>query len=333
MKPMPGRTTPELEDASARLLSSAEGSLQVPVTARHCDVRPEVPLEFVRIYRDWILLERAELGSQQEQVDQWQMLVHCMLSAPTIEEALHLLVRFTPLVWGKRALPGMRSEGEHSALLFADPFRPGPAGLIAALWMQSLILCTLEFLAGFRFRGVSGRVIHEPCLPDGVARLLFDAPVIYGQIEAALLIAKRDLHRPLVARACDLPRFFTAVMPLALGAGRKAPEIRMMVAGLIRERKQGPNFHEICRASVAGMLGMSEAAMRRRLEREGVTFRTIRDETYGELACKWLQANISIGEIAARLGFSDAFAFRRFFIRCVGTAPSAWRRAAAANLT
>lgn len=310
-------------EASARLLRSAEGTLRAdPAVAA-----PRAFSEFVQIYREWITLERGELGTQQEQTLQWQMLVHCMVTAATIEEAMQQFLYFAPVVWGDRAPSALRIEGDQAALVFHDPFRPGPEGLIAAIWMLTLMLSTVEFLAQATFRGASGRVIHSPILPEGVARLLFHAPITYDCEDAALLLPRADLRRPVTVRASDLPSFFRQVLPLTLGAASAAPQIRTMVAGLIRDHKQGPEWHDISRSRVAGMLGVSEATMRRRLAEEGTTFRALRDAVYDELAIGWIErGDISIAEIAARLGFSDAFAFRRFFARLHGCSPSAFRQ-------
>lgn len=307
-----------LAEASARLLRSAEGTLR--------DAAPRALSEFAQVYKEWITLERGELGTQQEQADQWQMLVHCMVNAPTIAEAISQLLHFSPVVWGTRALTGLRDEGDHVALLFNEPYRRGPEGLVAAIWMLSLILSTLEFLGNVRFSGVSGRVVHQACLPEGVARLLFDAPIAYEQGEVALLLPRHHLRRPVAVRAADLPQFFRQVLPLTLGAVRSIPDMRTMVAGLIRDRKQGPAYHDISRRHVAAMLGVSEATMRRRLGAEGVTFRQVKDEVYNALALEWLDSGeVPVATIAARLGFSDAFAFRRFFVRHNKVAPSQFR--------
>lgn len=311
-------TSDPLAEASALLLHTAEDTLRA--------VEPRALSEFVQVYKEWITLERGELGTQQQQADQWQMLVHCMVNAATIGDAIAQLLHFSPVVWGARALVGLRDEGDHAALLFNEPFRPGPEGLVTAIWMLSLILTTLEFLGAARFPGVSGRVIQEACLPDGVARLLFDAPIAYGQAEVALILPRRDLRRPVTVRAADLPQFFRQVLPLTLGAVRSVPGMRTMVAGLIRDRKQGRNFLDVSRGHVAAMLAVSEATMRRRLAAEGATFRQVRDEVYNTLALEWLASgDVPVAAIAARLGFSDAFAFRRFFVRQNGAAPSRFR--------
>lgn len=309
-----------LVQASEKLLLTAQGTVGLTESA------PFELSEFVRTYREWITLERGELGTQQEQVDQWQMLVHCMINAATIGEAIDQFLRFAPVVWGQRSPGGLRDEGDLCALLFKEPHRDGPEGLVAAIWMLSLIQSTLEFLGSSRLSGVSGRVIHLACLPKGVARLLFDAPIAYGTGEVALVIPRRHLRRPVSARPTDLPRFFRELLPLTLGAARTAPDVQAMVSGLIRDQKQGPEFRETDRGLVAAMLGMSEATMRRRLGLEGTTFRQVRDATFSELAKEWLQnGGATVATVASRLGFSDTFAFRRFFVRANGVAPSHYR--------
>ncbi|MEY4161124.1 MAG: hypothetical protein RLZZ136_1745 [Pseudomonadota bacterium] len=311
-----------LAEVSVRLLRSAQGTLR-ETRGGPSDETPHTLSDFVQVYREWITLERGELGSQQRQADQWQMLVHCMINAPTIHAAIGHLLHFTPVVWGNRAPIALRDDDDVYTLVFNEPFRPGAEGLVAELWMLSLILSTLEFLGGVQFFGASGRVIHDSCLPDGVARLLFGAPVAYGQNDVALLMPRHHLRRPVTARPADLPLFFQQLLPLTLGAARAIPETRAMVAGLIRDHKQGPIYREINRGAVAAMLGLSEATMRRRLKAEGTTFRQIRDKVYNDLAIEWLaSADITIGTIASRLSFSDAFAFRRFFSRLNGRSPT-----------
>lgn len=326
---MPAPLSKDLAAASDRLLREAAETLQETRQERGAGpAQPGLPA-FVQIYREWIILERSELGTQQEQAAQWQMLVHCMVSAPTLREALEIFMRFTPIVWGARAPAAFTEAGKMATLVFNEPYRAGAEGLIAAFWMLSLLLRTIEFLVQAPIAGARGRVRHADCLPEGVARLLFDAPLDYDGDEVALLLPRQDLRRPVLARAHDLPLFFAQLLPLTLGGARSRPEMRAMVEGLIRDHKQGPDYRDINRQRVAQMLGVSEATLRRCLEREGTTFRDIRDRVYHDLACGWLERREgSVADIAARLGFSDGFAFRRFFIRMNGCTPSAARRRA-----
>lgn len=314
-----------LSPTGQRLIQIAEDVSRTDVSSEHLS-----PLsEFVQTYREWIASNRGKFGTQQQQAEQWQLVMYAMVTARDIEEAILRLIRFGKVVWGERGPSELRSDGENAALVFTEPFRAGPEGLIAAIWLLALTLCELEFLANARFNGASGRVLHESCLPDGVARLLFAAPIAFQSADVALLIPRHYLQRPVMARAADLPRFFGQLLPLTLGARQAPPSMESMVSGLIRDDKLGPDCREPSLANVAARLGMSTATLRRRLRDEGISYRLVKEGVYNALAKDWLnQIDIAIGEVAIRLDFSDSFAFRRFFRRLNGMSPSAFRSAA-----
>jgi len=291
------------------------------------DVEAMLPLsEFIQTYREWISTNRGRLHTQHQQAEQWQLVVYSMITASTIEEAIHRLIRFGKVVWGDRGPSELREEGAMAALVFTEPFHPGKEGLIAEIWPLALTLCELEFLANARFHGACGRVTHSRSLDEGIVALLFSAPLTFGANDVALLLPRHYLRRPVLARSEDLPTFFRQMLPLTLGARREPPSIQALAAGLIRDDKRGPDFRETSFENVALRLGMSAATLRRRLSDELVSYRQIRDSTYNALAQNWLRRQeISIVKIAERLNFSDSFAFRRFFHRMNNESPSAFR--------
>lgn len=77
---------------------------------------------------------------------------------------------------------------------------------------------------------------------------------------------------------------------------------------------------------VAACLKCDRRTLHRQLVREGETFSTLLDQTRAELALRHLESStIPLGEIAARLGFSELSAFSRWFNRHFHYSPSAWR--------
>lgn len=314
--------------AATRLLEMAEDASLVglPLTPNPLDIPPRMT-EFLQTYREWIALERGALGTREEQVEQWQMLVYCMISASKVEEASQLFVRFARLLWKDRAPKGLFGEGDAAALVFNEPLRSGAEGLVAELWMLSLMMSTLEFLAGIQARGAAGRVRYEALVPANIARMLFDAPVAYGEAEAALVLPRSFLERPIVAQAADLPGFFRELLPLTLGAGRGKRHFASLVASLIRDALERHEFPSCERSAIAAKLGISESSLGRRLEAEGTGFRALRDQIRNDRARHWLAfGDTRIDEIADRLGFSDGYAFRRSFRRLNGLAPADYRR-------
>lgn len=80
--------------------------------------------------------------------------------------------------------------------------------------------------------------------------------------------------------------------------------------------------------SVADTLHMSERSLRRKLRDAGSSYRALLDEVRCERALALLeQQRLPVGEVAQRLGFSDATAFTRSFRRWTGRAPSEYVRA------
>ncbi|WP_052000217.1 AraC-like transcriptional regulator QhpR [Caenispirillum salinarum] len=92
---------------------------------------------------------------------------------------------------------------------------------------------------------------------------------------------------------------------------------------------EGLHGGEVDQTAVAGALGMSRRTLRRRLEEEGITFQRLVDECRHSSAVAWLtRTDLSLSEIALRLGYSDQTAFSRAFTRWAGASPRAVRKSA-----
>jgi AraC-like DNA-binding protein len=77
---------------------------------------------------------------------------------------------------------------------------------------------------------------------------------------------------------------------------------------------------------IAGLLGMSRRTLMRRLLEQGTRFQALLDEVRLGLAERALiSEDAGIAEIAERLGFAEAAAFRHAFKRWTGMTPSEYR--------
>jgi AraC-like DNA-binding protein len=97
--------------------------------------------------------------------------------------------------------------------------------------------------------------------------------------------------------------------------------------GMVSERVQevllqsGTEFPTSMR--VANQLHMSESTLQRRLSKEGYKFQQLLDQVRNKLAHEYLTGTqLTIDEIAALLGFSDAANFRRSFKRWTKLTPT-----------
>jgi AraC-like DNA-binding protein len=81
---------------------------------------------------------------------------------------------------------------------------------------------------------------------------------------------------------------------------------------------------------VAARLGMSEETLRRKLRREGVSFRTMLRQRRCALATRYLQeTNLSIIQVAQLCGYAETASFTRAFVHETGMTPSQARRSQA----
>ena len=78
---------------------------------------------------------------------------------------------------------------------------------------------------------------------------------------------------------------------------------------------------------VAASLHLSARSLQRRLQDEGTTYADVVDEVRRALALDALRDPArGVSEVVFALGFSDASAFHKAFVRWTGSAPGAWRR-------
>jgi AraC-like DNA-binding protein len=78
--------------------------------------------------------------------------------------------------------------------------------------------------------------------------------------------------------------------------------------------------------SVAAAMGMSTRTFHRRLAAEGISFKTLLDETRFSIASEYLKNTpLSVEEIASRCGYGDVSNFRKAFRRWCGRSPTGYR--------
>ena len=84
-------------------------------------------------------------------------------------------------------------------------------------------------------------------------------------------------------------------------------------------------------SQVAERLYVSERTLRRRLEAESTSFRSVFDEIRDLLAREYLaKTELTIADIAHLLDYAETVNFRRAFVRWNGVTPSQYRQQQAA---
>ncbi|MBB3018746.1 AraC-like DNA-binding protein [Microvirga lupini] len=149
----------------------------------------------------------------------------------------------------------------------------------------------------------------------------FRAPVRFNQEVATLVFPAEDLKRK-VAGADPLLHAMLEerLRQMRANAGSEfSDDIRR----LLRTRLTSTR----CSAEdIADLLAMHRRTLSRRLKDGGSGYRTIINEIRFEIARQLLhETDVSLAQIAAALGYSEASAFTRAFRRWSGQTPTAWR--------
>lgn len=152
----------------------------------------------------------------------------------------------------------------------------------------------------------------------------FPCPLSFNEATNWISFAASHLDSPLLRSEEDLENYlrvapyYTVVNP-AQGEATLGARIRRQLGSDLRGEL--PSFEEL-----AQQLNMSARTLRRRLLDEGTSYQRIKDTLRRDAAIAYLNnPQLSIGDVAELVGFSDPSAFHRSFKRWTGLSPGDFR--------
>jgi AraC-like DNA-binding protein len=235
-----------------------------------------------------------------------------MQNAPTVAASIDYLTRYLSVQSPACAM----SLHPHSARLPGtvelryDPsakgrMRYGPQVVDHGLGLAHL---TLRLLAGDRYalRGVS--LTTGPTGSTAAHARFFGVPIHDSQPFDALHLSPSMLGAPVVAARPTLLRIAADYLQ------RHAPTPDAAIAKAVRRAIMHSLAHSrLDRTAIAGLLGLHPRTLQRRLDAEGTSFDTLRDDVRREAALRYLaDSGYAIAEVAGLVGFSEQSAFTRW---------------------
>jgi AraC-like DNA-binding protein len=240
------------------------------------------------------------------------------MTAGTLREALSLAVRFSAT---RTTALGLATyvEGDTAALVIEEHESLGGMREFAVL---SLIVGLWQI-----GQALTGQVL------DGVAEVRFPAPAYVASVPY-LAHDRIRFGRPanrlvFPATLLDLP--FKSADPVAMQLARTQCERELAAlvdAGFPGRVRAAVGVDDRVRSvvEVAHQLHVSTRTLKRRLAEHGTTFTEIADDVRRQRALLLLEnRELSIGEVASRLGYTEVPNFTRAFRRWTGKTPAAYR--------
>lgn len=284
--------------------------------------------EFTRWYLEVVQLLERQVARETEREpmgrDEVELMCRCAMSAADLREATELCARYSATLYPRAGQLALVT-GPETASLHLDSLRPLTTSASSLVDIAGLFAFRqlLQWLAGRELPVLQVRI--GPIQRDDVLPFLklFRAPVLAGGDDYSLDFDPAALDWPCVRGRAEFDRFFET-FPCAV-FGLRASELGGQVSALmVAALEQGEGVPT--QAQLSQVLEIPLSTLRRRLRDEGAGYRELREQCLSEVATALLQrGDLGVSGVAARLGFSDAGAFRRAFHQWFGCAPGEWR--------
>ncbi|OUS00654.1 AraC family transcriptional regulator [Gammaproteobacteria bacterium 42_54_T18] len=145
---------------------------------------------------------------------------------------------------------------------------------------------------------------------------------IYNSPRNAMLIKLSNMDKPLPTFDANLVRMLDEQCRLQLER-RKTTGL----AEQVRKQLLGPLGLVAVLDDVACALALSPRSLRRKLEQEGTSFRSIVEEERRQIALQLLTcSNMILDELAIHIGYTDTASFTRAFRRWMSCSPGEYRK-------
>lgn len=246
--------------------------------------------------------------------------------APNVREAARALIRYEPLYASNyRGASGFHEDAEGAWLRFYsispyNSYNQFVVDTVLASWIAQLSSVASCSLAPVAVHIEFERPVYATRYED-----LFKRSVDFAAEHNQLRLDKASLALRNPEHCAGTWRQLLELCEAELEKLTRTRSLRERVTQLLGPMLKGqePDMQQI-----AARLNLPSWTLRRKLEEEGSSYRSILNDTRRDLAMAYIRdTELALGEIAWLLGYSSPEAFQRAFKRWSGQAPGEYRRA------
>jgi AraC-like DNA-binding protein len=258
-----------------------------------------------------------------------------MLSAATLQEAIELLVAFSPLLGTVLTLRLEPGEWGRTSLVIDEQVDLGSArdfvlgGFLVAIWHLGWRI------SGSTPTGSAELMIEEPEYLERIVRTappfaaspgnpcaLILRPIRFGQPANRLILERARLEQRLPMADAPAHSLARAQCEQTLGA---------FTLGFVERVRRCVAAHEnlLSLPEVAREMHVSPRTLKRQLALHGLGFRALVEDVRRDRALILLRSGLPLADIAMRLGYSKQSNFGRAFRSWMNLPPGRYRRTAA----
>ena len=251
------------------------------------------------------------------------MLCHALLSCKTLGQALERSLRFYALILDD--IRGVLQQGAAESSIALHEIEPGaPHRVFAHEVMLMLLHGVACWLVGRRIPIRRAQFAYSEPPHSAEYRMMYSTDISFSASHTAIVFDTAYLRLPVVQNARTVKDFLRNAPENILLKYKNRSSLSAKIRRHLRQSLPGemPEFE-----SLAAVMNMTPATLRRRLHEEGTFYQAIKDQLRRDLAIGYLShSKRSAMDIGLELGFSERSAFQRAFKKWTGASPGEFRR-------
>lgn len=287
--------------------------------------------QFVRIHRECITVLSAQANRERnlppmskQEVD---MLCYCVITCNNLRDVIERAGRFCAMLGGRAAALTLEECGAKAVFhMTTQRERSSVSALLTDLSGLSFYRRLFSWLIGEHIPVESYQVYASAVVDHEMLECFFQEPINLCRPDNAFVFPAQLLEKPVIRNAQALEEVLEVFPFDTVGdprnGNRLSEAIEQIMQARLAQQKPLPTLEQFARA-----FNMSRATLQRRLRRESMTIKEIRQKTLQRLAMELLKPehDLKVSDVAQQLGFSDARSFRRAFLTWTRTTPDEWR--------
>lgn len=261
-------------------------------------------------------------GQQPSPLGSFAMMCHAVIHCPTLEKAFRRAYRFYGLFLH---LPEITLEKDHEfATIKVDESKLNDPDRFL---IESILVIWHRFgswLIGRRIHLVEAHFKFAPPTMALEYKRLFNCELYFNSDFTGLRFPIKFVNERVVQNETSLRQFLINSPADLLARPDEGNSLVSQIRHIIGDdlSNELPNFED-----VASALHTSPQTLRRRLKEEGLTYQELKDQMRRDSALYYLErGDLSIQEVAERLGFSEPSTFHRAFKKWTNMTPGAYRQ-------
>ena len=264
--------------------------------------------------------------SRRMKAGSFAMLCHLIIDCKTLGKALARSLRFYGLILDDISATLERDAKEARLILHEKTARASSQRVFAHELLLMLLYGVSCWLVGRRIPILRSEFSYAEPKHSAEYRVMYCADLYFNRPNTVIAFEASYLDLRVVQNDDSLKEFLRTAPENILLKYKNGSSLTARVRRRLRQCLPG---EVLDLDELAGELSMTPAAIRHRLQKEGTSYQSIKDQLRRDLAITYLtHSSRAVLDIALELGFSERSAFHRAFRKWTGASPGEFRRGA-----